>query len=204
MFRCSIPAITAILELVLFGKRRSLKIYLSLIPIIIGTMFVCLGDVHLFLFSNNRLITLPLVFSFFLRVVLRHLQKVLLQSAFSQAKTQSLLSSCLKSSLFVHSLTFRTPSSACLSSSSSFYSRNAVSSLNGYPLRLSAWFSCSFSTASLLSYWISQTSRQYELEVRWWWMWRVTWSRWWWWSYPPISSIRECGLSEYSAVLLLF
>ena len=45
MFRCCIPAITAFLEFMLFGKRRSLNVYLSLIPIIIGTMLVCIGDV---------------------------------------------------------------------------------------------------------------------------------------------------------------
>ena len=45
MFRCAMPVFTCVLEFIIYGKVRSLLVYLSLIPVILGTMLVCLGDV---------------------------------------------------------------------------------------------------------------------------------------------------------------
>lgn len=47
MFRCAMPVFTCVLEFIIHGTVRSLPIYLSLIPVIIGTMLVCAGDVRL-------------------------------------------------------------------------------------------------------------------------------------------------------------
>ena len=202
MFRCSIPAITAILELALFGKRRTLRVYLSLIPVIVGTMLVCLGDVHFLFLSNSRSVTLLLVFCFFWQVVLYPPQRALSQNAFSRVKTQSRLSNFSKLSRFFHSLISRTPSSVCSSCSSSFSLRNGDSSSSGCPPFHSVWFSCFFCTAFLPSYWTLRISKQCVLEVRWWWMWWAMWSRSSWWFSPFISSTRRCGPLESSAVPL--
>lgn len=39
------PVFTCVLEFIIYGKVRTLSVYLSLIPVILGTMLVCLGDV---------------------------------------------------------------------------------------------------------------------------------------------------------------
>jgi len=46
MFRCAMPVFTCILEFIIHGTVHPLGIYLSLIPVIIGTMLVCAGDVY--------------------------------------------------------------------------------------------------------------------------------------------------------------
>ncbi|CBK23301.2 uncharacterized protein [Blastocystis hominis] len=46
MFRCAMPVFTCVLEFIIYGKVRSLLVYLSLIPVILGTMLVCLGDIQ--------------------------------------------------------------------------------------------------------------------------------------------------------------
>lgn len=48
MFRCTMPVFTCILEFLIHGTTRSLGVYLSLIPVIFGTMLVCKGDVRTF------------------------------------------------------------------------------------------------------------------------------------------------------------
>ena len=45
MFRCAMPVFTCALEFVLNGTVRPLPVYLSLVPVIFGTMLVCAGDV---------------------------------------------------------------------------------------------------------------------------------------------------------------
>ncbi|KAK8796238.1 hypothetical protein WA171_004199 [Blastocystis sp. BT1] len=45
MFRCSMPVFTCVLEYLIQGTVRPFGVYLSLIPVIIGTMLVCAGDV---------------------------------------------------------------------------------------------------------------------------------------------------------------
>lgn len=46
MFRCAMPVFTCILEFIIHGTVQPLGIYLSLIPVIVGTMLVCAGDVY--------------------------------------------------------------------------------------------------------------------------------------------------------------
>ena len=46
MFRCAMPVFNCILEFIIHGTVNPLGIYLSLIPVIIGTMLVCAGDVY--------------------------------------------------------------------------------------------------------------------------------------------------------------
>ena len=45
MFRCAMPVFTCVLEFLIHGTKRPLMVYLSLIPVIVGTMLVCMGDV---------------------------------------------------------------------------------------------------------------------------------------------------------------
>lgn len=45
MFRCTMPVFTCILEFLIYRTVRPTRVYLSLIPVIIGTMLVCAGDV---------------------------------------------------------------------------------------------------------------------------------------------------------------
>lgn len=45
MFRCAMPVFTCVLEFLIHGTVRPLGVYLSLVPVIIGTMLVCAGDV---------------------------------------------------------------------------------------------------------------------------------------------------------------
>ena len=47
MFRRAMPVFTCVLEFLIHGTVRPLRVYLSLIPVIIGTMLVFAGDVHL-------------------------------------------------------------------------------------------------------------------------------------------------------------
>ena len=47
MFRCAMPVFTCVLEYLIHGTVRPVGVYLSLIPVIIGTMLVCAGDVHI-------------------------------------------------------------------------------------------------------------------------------------------------------------
>ena len=47
MFRCSMPVFTCVLEYLIQGTVRPFGVYLSLIPVIIGTMLVCAGDVRI-------------------------------------------------------------------------------------------------------------------------------------------------------------
>ena len=53
MFRCAMPVFTCVLEFIIYGKVRSLLVYLSLIPVILGTMLVCLGDVVSSTYANR-------------------------------------------------------------------------------------------------------------------------------------------------------
>lgn len=52
MFRCTMPVFTCVLEYLLHGKVLPLRVYLSLIPVILGTMLVCAGDVRVPIGSN--------------------------------------------------------------------------------------------------------------------------------------------------------
>ena len=45
MFRCTMPVFTCTLEYIIHRTVRPTRVYLSLIPVIIGTMLVCAGDV---------------------------------------------------------------------------------------------------------------------------------------------------------------
>ena len=45
MFRCAMPVFTCVLEYLIHRTVRPLGVYLSLIPVIVGTMLVCAGDV---------------------------------------------------------------------------------------------------------------------------------------------------------------
>lgn len=45
MFRCTMPVFTCVLEYILYRKVRPVRVYLSLVPVILGTMLVCAGDV---------------------------------------------------------------------------------------------------------------------------------------------------------------
>ena len=47
MFRCAMPVFTCVLEYLIYGTVRPIRVYLSLIPVIVGTMLVCAGDVSL-------------------------------------------------------------------------------------------------------------------------------------------------------------
>ena len=40
------PVFTCVLEYFIYGTVRPLPVYLSLIPVIVGTMLVCAGDVR--------------------------------------------------------------------------------------------------------------------------------------------------------------
>ena len=46
MFRCAMPVFTCILEFIIHRTVQPVGIYLSLIPVIVGTMLVCAGDVY--------------------------------------------------------------------------------------------------------------------------------------------------------------
>ena len=52
MFRCAMPVFTCCLEFFIHGTVHPLPIYLSLIPVIVGTMFVCMGDVIVLVLFN--------------------------------------------------------------------------------------------------------------------------------------------------------
>lgn len=46
MFRCAMPVFTCILEFFIHGTVHPIGVYLSLIPVIVGTMLVCAGDIY--------------------------------------------------------------------------------------------------------------------------------------------------------------
>ena len=52
MFRCAMPVFTCVLEFMIHGIVRPLPVYLSLIPVIFGTMLVCMGDVATLFFFH--------------------------------------------------------------------------------------------------------------------------------------------------------
>jgi len=47
MVRCTIPGLTAVANWVFFKKKYSTRTWVSLVPIIMGAMMVCAGEVHL-------------------------------------------------------------------------------------------------------------------------------------------------------------
>lgn len=70
MFRCSMPVFTCVLEFLIHGTVRPLPVYLSLIPVICGTMLVCLGDVSFqWIINTYRFMDHHLVLSYCLLVV---------------------------------------------------------------------------------------------------------------------------------------
>lgn len=64
MFRCAMPVFTCVFEYLIYGTVRPLRVYLSLIPVIVGTMLVFVGDVTISFHYHPRSLEQLWVFSY--------------------------------------------------------------------------------------------------------------------------------------------